>query len=441
MRIAAAIAFVVAAVFFAAIESNARSSGSDTKEIKLTNMQAARLLIRAGKLEDAHVFLEQVQPQNEAQWIDRLFLLGRVEIQLGRVMQAIGRFERILKRHPNLILVRLELASAYYAAGLDAKSKYQFKSTLEYELPSTVEDVVEKFLYQINVRKPWSSSISVSLLPEAKPKTISSRDVVLIGGIPFELDNDSRPKSGIGLQISSGVAYSPIVAQDLRGLFVISATVKAYRRSVWNDINLATDVGVTQYYSRARVSTGFRLAWQWIANSRHRRSIGIWTRPFFELSEKFKLELPISVDQYKYDDQVFLDGLQLELKPSLTYFMSERSSIALEPRFERVNAEQPHHRNKLLELGLRYRHIFVDGMALTLSTHRLNRIYATQDPLLTFTRNDKQRRYSISLSHPSWGYKSFVPTLTYTHETNWSNFPAPRKFLSQGISLGLSSSF
>ena len=39
----------------------------------------ARLLVKAGRLEHARAFLEQVRPSNVQERIARLFLLGRIE--------------------------------------------------------------------------------------------------------------------------------------------------------------------------------------------------------------------------------------------------------------------------------------------------------------------------------------------------------------------------
>ncbi len=413
------------------------SNEEDPIEIKVSQLQAVRLLIQVGQWEDAHALLEQVRPKNEDEWAEQLFLLGFVELRLGKPTQAIERFERILKRHPHLIRVRLELAAAYYATGLDDKARAQFETSLEHELPDSVEDVVDRFLHQIDTRKTWSSSFSAALLPEDRPKKISGQDEIVLGGLPFKLDEDARPRSGIGLQLSGGIAYSPVIAEDLRGLVAISSTAKVYPRAVWNDISIATDAGLTHFFRRGTVSEGLRFAWQWRENDRYRRSIGVWMRMRLGLSDKFGLELPISLDFHKHDTRDYLDGPELVMTPSLTHFIGRRSLIAFKLKLGRTDAEQAYHRYDLLGLSLQFKHIFENDLSLTLEPYYETRSYAAQDPLLGIVRSDKLRRYRISLSHPSWRYKSFITTLTYSHDTSWSNFPAPRKYRSQGLNLGM----
>ena len=55
---------------------------------ELTDMQAGRMLIQAGRLEHARAFLEQAQPTDDDEWVERLFLLGQIEMQPRHVAGA-----------------------------------------------------------------------------------------------------------------------------------------------------------------------------------------------------------------------------------------------------------------------------------------------------------------------------------------------------------------
>ena len=187
---ALAIAYLASAVAWAdSVPGTVRPSAEPT------DMQAGRLLIRAGRLGHARAFLEQARPSTEEESIERLFLLGRIEMRLGMPGRAAERFEEILAQRPGLTRVRLELAQAYYLAGRDDKARYHFNTSLADELPSSAEAVVESFLRGIDARKRWSVSLSASLLPETRR---SDHEEVLIGGVPFRLDENARASSGVG---------------------------------------------------------------------------------------------------------------------------------------------------------------------------------------------------------------------------------------------------
>ena len=177
-------------------------------------METGRLLIRAGRLEHARAFLKQAKPAGEEERIERLFLLGQIELRLGMPGKAAARFETILALRPGLTRVRLDLARAYYLAGLDDKARYHFSSALGDALPSSIEATVEGFLRRIDARKRWSVSVSAAALPETKRPEHES---VLIGGVPFRLDKEAREPSGYGALLSGGVSFSPAVSETVRG--------------------------------------------------------------------------------------------------------------------------------------------------------------------------------------------------------------------------------
>ena len=90
--------------------------------VGISDMQAGRLLLGAGRLEAARAFLLQARPAGEAERVERRFRLGRIEMRLGRPGQAAECFGAVLARRPDLTRVRLELAPAYSAAGPDDKA-------------------------------------------------------------------------------------------------------------------------------------------------------------------------------------------------------------------------------------------------------------------------------------------------------------------------------
>ena len=111
----------------------------------LTDMQAGRLLIRAGRLDHARVFLLKAKPSGEEERIERLFLLGRIEMRLGMPREAVTRFEKIIEMRPDLTRVRLELAQAFYLLGQHDNARRLFRDALGNTLPSTVEAAVRGF--------------------------------------------------------------------------------------------------------------------------------------------------------------------------------------------------------------------------------------------------------------------------------------------------------
>ena len=400
-------------------------------------MQAGRLLIRAGRLEHARAFLEQAQPSTEEESIERLFLLGRIEMRLGMPGRAAERFEEILAQRPGLTRVRLELAQAYYLAGRDDKAKYHFNTSLADELPSSAEAVVESFLRRIDARTRWSVSLSASILPETRR---SDREEVLIGGVPFRLDEDARESSGIGGLFSTGVSYSPTITDDMRGVLAASAAAKVYERSDWNDVTTSADIGLSRLFDNGSVSGGLRLGRRWTGGERYQRNLGPWAQARLRLSSSTHLSLPLSAGYRTHDERPDRDGWRITAAPRLLHVLDSRTSIAVEPTFEMVEAKTDHYGSRLVGLGTTISRSFEGGLSISLSPSAHIRRYAARDPLFGTRQVDRNFRLGVRMLHRSLRYGGFAPYIGYSLEWNRSNISI-HDYRIHGVIAGVSRAF
>ena len=397
----------------------------------------ARVLIRAGRLEHARAFLEQARPPGEEERIERLFLLGRIEMRLGMPRRAAERFEAILALRPSLTRVRLELARAYYLSGRDDEAGHQFSLSLAGDLPPSTEAAVEHFLQRIDARKRWSASFSASLLPETKR---TDREEVLIGGVPFRLSEDAQAPSGMGGLITAGISFSPTVAEDLRGVLAASAAAKVYERSEWNDVTVSGDIGLGRLFDGGSLSGGLRLSRRWTGGDGYHRSLGPWTQFRLRLSNVAHFDLALSAGYRKHDTLRGRDGWRVALNPRLLYVLGGRTTIEAEPVFEIVGAKRDHHGSRLLGLEITVSRAFENGLSLSLTPAAHVRRHVANDPLFGRTRVDKSYSVSARVLHRSLRYRGFVPYICYSLERNRSSIPI-HESRNQGVIAGVSRVF
>lgn len=403
----------------------------------LTDMQAARMLIRAGRLEHARIFLEQARPSTEEESIEQLFLLGRVELQLGMPERAARRFETILARRPELTRVRLELAQAYYLTGRDDEARHHFNISLADELPTSVEAAVESFLQGIDARRRWSVSLSASMLPETRRP---DREEVLIGGVPFRLSEDARASSGVGAFLSTGASFSPTVSGDMRGVLAASVAAKLYERSDWNDVSTSGDIGLTRLTDRGSMSGGLRLGRRWVGGDGYQRSLGPWAQARLRLSGSTHLGLALSAGYRKHDERPDRDGWRIALTPRLLHVLDSRTSIRVEPTFEAVEARTDHHGSRSIGLGATIARTFDGGLSVSLSPGIQVRRHASTDPLFGTRQLDRNYQLGVKVLHRSLRYGGFAPWIGYTFESNRSNIPI-REYSNHGVIAGVSRAF
>lgn len=428
------------AVVLVALTAAAPAAGTERETAPppgFTDLQFGRLLMEAGRLDDARVFLERARAAGEEE-IERRFLLGQVEMRLGRPRHAARHFEAILAVRPELTRVRLELASAYYAAGRDEKARGHFEGALADRPPASVEAAVRGFLDRIDTRRRWTRSFSLALAPESNPLKRTDRDEVRIGGVPFRPDQTAR--SGTGLAVSAGLSFTPIIADDLRAVAAVSAAAKLYRRSGWNDISGEGELGLARRFDRADLSGGLRLGRRWLGGEVYSHGIGPWLRGRLALSAATSLGLHTDLEALDYEDGPARDGSRLGLRPGLRHALSSRTVLETGLDLETVSARQERHGSRMLGLDLTASHVFVGGVSVATGLSLQRRRYAAPDPLFGATRVDTTLRLSAKLLHRAWRVDGFAPYLGYTFERNDSRLPI-HTYRNHTVMLGLSRSF
>ena len=417
-------------------------TGTETgsEAIRVPALQVARVLMNAGRWREARLILERLKPADEEQRIERLFLLGLVEVRLGLLPEAAERFEAILAIRPDLTRVRLELARVYHLLGRDGKARFHFEASLGDELPSSVEGAVEAFLDRIDARKRWSVSLSLAALPESNPVKRTDREEVRIGGVPFRLNDDAREASGTGLLLSTGAQYSPVLSEDWRGVLAASGAAKLHEQSDWNDISVQGDLGVARLFDRGSVSGGLRIGRRWLGGERYSDGIGPWTRRRLRLSPALRLDGALGAERRDHPDNPGLDGWTVNFRPGLTYALSSATTLRTELDLEHASAREDRHGSRLGGLAVSLSHAFQDGLSVSprMSVHW--RRYGGKDPLFRKRRSDRQARLSVNLLHRELQYRGFAPYVGCFVEWNRSSIPV-NGYRNQGGVLGVSRTF
>ena len=412
----------------------------EAARVELSELQAGRLLYKAGRLREARALLERVQPENEDERIERLFLLGLIDARLGFFREAARRFETILAHRPKLTRVRLELARIYDALGRDEKARIHFEASLADDLPSRVEEAVEEFLNRIDARQRRFLSVSLALLPETNPNKRTSRRVVSIGGVPFELSEGSRQSSGLGGLITLGASLSPMLTDDVWGILAASAGAKLYRKPDWNDVSVSGELGLAWLSDKTDLSSGLRLGHGWLPGDFRSHEAGPWMRWRRRLTPGTRLEVSLSAGKRSFRRQPGRDGWRFSLKPAWTHARRPATAIETNLEVEIANAAQRHHRSHMTGLGITLRHAFAGGFSVSSNVRTLVRHHRGPDPLFGKVRRDRQLRVAVNLLHRALQIEGFAPYTGYFFEWNHSNIPI-HNWRNHGATFGISRTF
>ncbi len=417
------------------------SVAEDTPDaFQISAIQAAKVLMHARKWNEAREILDGLKLRDGQEEIERLFLLGVAESRLGMLESAAQRFEAILARQPSLTRVRLELAQVYHVMGRDDRAKFHFRASLADHLPTSVEDAVELWLDRIDASKRWSASLSFSVLPESNPAKRTESREIRIGGVPFQLDEESRATSGTGLLISTGAQYSPVIGEDLRGVLTGSAAGKFYRNDDWNDISVQGDLGIARLFDRGNVASGIRYSQRWLGGERYSFGLGPWIRGRRELSPKSGSDFSLNAEHLEHTSRAGMDGWIVRLRSGLDFSFNARTGTRLEVDLMENDTRENHHGHRIAGLALSLSHAFEGGLSISPRISFQWRRHAAANPLFQKARSDRLVRLSLNLLHRAFQYRGFAPYIGYSYEVNRSNIPV-NEYTNHGAVLGVSKNF
>ncbi len=406
----------------------------------LPAIEAVKGLMQAEKWLEARVILDALQPRNEEEVIQRLFLLGLAETRLGQYRSAADRFESILARQPGLTRVRLELAQVYHTMGREAEARQHFTASLADPLPTTVKEAVETYLDRLDVRRRWSASLSLSVLPETNPTRKTHQRTVRIGGLPFTFEEDARAAPGTGWLINAGTRYSPMIGEGRQGLLAGSVAGKFYSKADWNEVSVQGKLGWVQRLGRGECAWGGLYHRRWLGQAHDHSGVGPWARVRWRMSSKSEWDGSLQATHETYRERTHRDGWNRQLAFGLRYAWNARTSIRTGVDWGDHDAQARADQYRLFGIAWSLSHAFSGGLSVTsrIAWHR--RRHAGVDPLLQQTRSDQLVRFSVDLISRTLRFRGFAPYVGYHYEVNDSNL-AVNAYVNQGMVFGITRHF
>jgi len=212
-------------------------------------------LINAGRLDEAMALIDRV-PDKGVLAFDKRFIAARIAQLRGDYSTAEKIYRQMLVADPNLHRVRLELAQSLFERGNFQAADYNFRLVLAADISPQVRRAIRRYLARIRRDKWWTGSFQFAIAPDTNINTGPSSHKVTMFGRPFKLSEDTKKKSGIGVEVSAGGDVRPRIGPNLR----LALGGRLYAREYFSggdfDDRLAT-LRVGPIYAHARGEVGF----------------------------------------------------------------------------------------------------------------------------------------------------------------------------------------
>ncbi|HKX77265.1 MAG TPA: surface lipoprotein assembly modifier [Novosphingobium sp.] len=413
-------------LLFAPCSAVAGDAGAPTQLIRLENLSAddvlaiAGRLIDAGRYEEAQRLLDQLARDNTG-GIERDFLDGMLAVARKDFARAETLFRKILQADPSLVRVRLELGRTLFLEKDDEQADYNFRLAIAQNPPETVIKNIARFREAIRARRAWRFNFNVSIAPDTNINSATSKDHVDVLGLPFELDEDAKARSGVGL-IAGGDASVRIWRFAKVPLYVAAyGRAVVYKEHDFDDIYVGGEAGPEFRLAGGRLRATASAFRRWYGGDTLVTSPG--GRLAFDkvIGGKWSLDASLALRRDNYARRRDLDAWNIDaglsanraLSPSTLGFgyVSVRRGIARDPGYSNWSARIGGGVLKEIGWGLRPQLSFEVG----------RQINDAKLGLFGRTRRDWSILASASIYKRDWNIAGFAPSIRLTWSRNFSS--------------------
>lgn len=178
----------VAVILFVSAHGTASAQNIDSAISQLNS---------SGRIQEAQELLNST----DASVNDKVFFIGSVLKAQRQYAKAIAVFREILARDPCYLNAGRELAHTYLLVGSFGEAEYQFKLLQEIDPLPQMQPVYRRYLQVITKNKPSGVSGTFALVPSSNVNRGSALSEFDDGLGTAKISEDSKAKSGVGLQL------------------------------------------------------------------------------------------------------------------------------------------------------------------------------------------------------------------------------------------------
>lgn len=408
------------------------------KTIVISNIEAARILIAIGRLEDARRLLRS-RTQSGQNEIERLFLLGTIAVVEKNYDLAISYFRRILVIEPNAERVRLDLARAFFLKGDYDNATIQFRRARAGNVPDAVKANIDHYLAAMARGKKWSYGFSVALAPDTDENAATSVDQVTIYGLPFTLDSKARQTSGVGVFGEVYGEWSPTIAKNLKARIGIDAYRTDYSGGSFDDMTASVYAGPQLFFDGWDISPLFTGFDRWFGNKPYLDGRGGRLVADFGTTSPWQWSLSLGGQNLEFKPNPLQSGPLYSLQAQAGHVLSPSDAMEILAGFNRQDAD-PSFSYSGYWFGAGYQRDLPLGFSAKISPAYFVTDY--DSPLAGFgvARSDHMLVVQLDFLNRRFAYRGFTPKFFYTFTDQQSNIPLFRYTRSQ-FQLGLTTQF
>lgn len=156
---------------------------------------------------------------------------------------ALRWYRALLDEKPDAAAVRIEVALILASMGEERAAASELRRAEATGLPPEVSHAIHNADEIFWNRRPFGVDLSVGIAPDTNINSATSSDTVTLLGLPFQLSDDAKAQSGVGLTFDGSVTVRRPAGKVGRLIMQIGAAGQVYRDGRFNDVTFSASAG------------------------------------------------------------------------------------------------------------------------------------------------------------------------------------------------------
>jgi tetratricopeptide (TPR) repeat protein len=407
--------------------------------IPISPVDAAKLLVASGRLDEAQKLLESLPPPASGD-SEVLFLLGTIATEKKNYTAAISYFRRILVDEPDAERVRLELARAFYLDGDYDNATIQFQRARAGDVPDEVKTNIDRFLSLLNRGKEWSFRFAAALAPDTNENAATSIDQINLYGLPFTLDSEARKTGGVGLFGDLFGEWSPAIAENIKARIGVEALSTDYRNADFDDTTVSLYAGPQFLFGDWDLSPLFTAFNRWYGNKPFVSGRGGRINADFGITSSWQLSASAGAQEISYAANPPEGGPLYSVQVTASHALSPSAAVQILAGANRQNAADPAYSYTGYWIGAGYQQDLRFGFSSNIRSTFFVTPYDAALAGFGAARSDHMLLVQLDMLNRRLDFWGFTPKFSYIFTDQQSNIALFRYTRSQFL-LGITSQF